>query len=221
MKISRIFASILMLGAISLAQAAVVTFEFNNLFSPCEDCTPPDSSAPWATATFDDGSGNLVLTLSVSSDFQEGAFIDEWYFNFESDSSGLVFQHDSGPSPDPIIPLADAYRAGGDGFFDILIEFPNGTPQHLVAGESASFLVGPTGLDPVQFDFLSAPGPGAGNPGPYKAAVHIQGTGEDNEGSAWAFAGTAPSVDVPEPGTLALLGLASLASGLVRRRRQA
>jgi hypothetical protein len=110
---------------------------------------------------------------------------------------------------------SNAYKADGDGKYDILIEFPSGPPSaRFSVGDTSVFtLTNAGGLTPDDFKFLSLPD---GGNGPFFAAAHVQATGTDGKGSGWV----APAV--PEPSSLAVAGLGALGLagyGLRRRSR--
>jgi hypothetical protein len=133
---------------------------------------------------------------------------------------------------DSISTGVDAFKADGDGLYDILIDIKSGPPAvRLTAGETAVWdLSGIAGLDALDFDFLSAPD---GGHGPFKAAAHVQGIGPQNADSGWVAPETTTTTTtvtptttitpttggVPEPSMLLLLG-SGLALASKRLRRQ-
>ena len=192
--------------------AAVLTFEANTEFS---GATAPSGTAPWLTATFDDGhsSGSVTMTL-LASNLASSEFVTGWYFNLDPvlDPMELVFSDMTkvGNFANPTISLGvDLFKADGDGFFDILIAFAigGGKNNRFTDGDSVSFTItGVPTLTAESFNFMSAPS--GSSIGPFPMAAHVQGTGPYGEESGW--------VTVPEPMTLSMLGLGMLA--LTRRR---
>ncbi len=206
------------------AIAGVISFELDTEFS---GATPPEGTAPWATATFDDsfgGSSTVRLTMSAGGLFDK-EFLSRWYFSFDPtlDPSKLSL------TPVDITAVAlsgfsfstgvDAFKADGDGLYDILFDFPpppGKFTSKFTAGES--LILDLTYVSPISassFDFLSTPG---GGHGPFKSAAHVQGIGPTDADSGWIAPGD--GVEVPEPTTLWLFGAALLAIGFVARRQR-
>ena len=208
------------LGLFSLqASAASVTFNYTESFGS----VPPDGPAPYATATFDDGgtAGSVTLTMTVAGTV-DGADVTAMFFNLDPtlDPTLLTFNRDGGTGPAAattnILTGVDAYRAGGDGYYDIVFDFPpppGNDAAKFNAGEDLVYTITGTGITADSFNFFATPGPGEGNPGPYLSVARFQSTGPDQEGSDWVGA-------VPVPAAVWLFGSGLLGLvGVARRRR--
>ncbi len=194
------------LGLFSLqASAASVTFNYTESFGS----VPPDGPAPYATATFDDGgtAGSVTLTMTVAGTV-DGADVTAMFFNLDPtlDPTLLTFNRDGGTGPAAattnILTGVDAYRAGGDGYYDIVFDFPpppGNDAAKFNAGEDLVYTITGTGITADSFNFFATPGPGEGNPGPYLSVARFQSTGPDQEGSDWVGA-------VPVPAAVWLFG---------------
>ena len=204
--------------SVSTVQAATVTFEYTESFG----AVPPDGPAPYATATLDDGGGSGTVTLTMSVAASVGAAdVTGMYFNLDPslDPTSLSFNRDGGTGPTAantdILLGADANRAGGDGFYDILFDFPPPPGQQAArfnAGENLIYTITGAGINADSFNFFSTPGPGEGNAGPFLSVARFQSTGFDEEGSDFVGA-------VPVPAAVWLFGSGLLGLvGIARRR---
>ncbi len=192
-------------------QAATLTFEFDLSFGS----TPADGPAPWLTAVFDDGGspGSVDLTLTVASTVGI-ADITEVYLNLDPalDATDLTIAKTggTGPTPNDIDTGTDAFKADGDGWYDILFDLPPPGGDRFEVGETLEFeITGIAALVAGDFDFLSTPGGGAG---PFQAAAKVQSTGGGG-GSDWI----APTA-IPVPAAAWFFGSAlGLLSWMKRR----
>jgi hypothetical protein len=204
--------------------SAALTFDFDFEFS---GGTPPAGPTPWITAVFTDSGPNTV-TLTLSGPNLVGVEkVTGWYFNVDPAVSigSLDIDQDppglGAPSASGISIATNAFKADGDGEYDILIEFPSGPPAAIFgAGDVAVFVITGSGITANSFDFLSNP---AGGHGPFKAAAHVQGIGPNGANSGWVAPddGNNPQA-APEPATIAsalvLVPLGLLAAARRRRR---
>ena len=191
--------------------ATIISFDLSVEFS---GATPPVGAIPWLKAVFDDGdtSGSVNMKLSTPN-LTANEFVSEWSFNLDPALSpgSLVFSAPTktGSFTSPSISTGvDAFKADGDGYFDIKLGFATGggTSERFGVGDAVEYTItGIPSLTSASFDFLSAPG---GGHGPYPTAAHVQSIGEDDSG--W--------VTAPEP-TSVILVLTGGVGFLIRRRR--
>lgn len=209
----------------NVGQAAMdpgIVYNFNNVFSGSVN---PGGSAPWVTATFqNDGSAGVLLTIS-GADLAGSEKLDSVYFNVNPALSASIpnltfsLQSSSAGLAQPQISTGeDAFKADGDGKYDIKFAF--GTGQGTFNnGDSITYLVsGVTGLTADDFAYLSAP---AGGSGPFYSAAHILGISPNNS-SVWVepSAGPIPQISMmPEPASFGFAG-AALAGFVALRRRK-
>jgi hypothetical protein len=229
----RILLATLFFAAISLvpatADAGSFTISLDYVFSG----STPNSLSPYLTATFADGTdcnpdcgaNTVQLTLTGSLE-NANEFVTEWDFN--SSVLPLTITQTSGPVPTSIKTESNAFKADGDGLYDIEILFGSANANRFNNSDVAVFtIVGPTGgsINIATFNQLSSGSTGSG--GPFRSAAHIQGI-TPNGCSGWVgdsasntngTGQTGPcGTTVPDGGTtLTFLGLALGGIGAIRR----
>ena len=220
---SRGFVAGLLAGALLFVAAPgwanTITFGLNVEFSNGQ---APGGPTPWVTAVFDDsfgGPNTVRLTMSATNLLGNGGgaeFINEMSFNFDPalDPTQLSITLVSavGIGNTVVSTGVDAFQADGDGFFDIMFDFPqsNSRSGRFTNGEVAVYDITYTGpIDASSFNFFSVMGGGQGT---FLAAAHINNaTGPGSGGSGWIGV-------VPEPSTALLLAGGLLGLGWLGRR---
>jgi len=204
--------------------AAPITFELDTEFS---GGTAPAGPAPWVTATFEDLIGGGVQLTINALNLTGTEFISEFNFNFNPVKNAAS---NLGATPGTGTQTAwesrgagnDAFKAGPDGWVDFYIEFPTSgaTPaDRFTAGETFVFTW--AGLTAADFNFASVNKSGSADKAGFFAVAHVQSIGTSG-GSGWIGDGDGGggTTRVPEPGTLALLGLSLTGLAIARRRKQ-
>lgn len=206
--------------AVSTKVAAGVLYEFNNVYSG----SSVSQGAPWLEAAFqDDGPNQVLLTISAT-DLTTGnnpEFLGELDFNFNPNApfnvDNLSFAFQSGSSGvTPVTPSTgeDAYKADGDGYYDINFNFKNNSSFQ--QGDSLTYLITTapgTSLSAADFAYESTSS--GGTSGPFYAAAHLQGG--VGGFSAWVEPNGGPMpVPVPEPASPFFLSALTAALMLFR-----
>ncbi len=186
------------------AQGSVISYGLSIEFS---GGTPPAGSTPWITATFDDQNTPGTVQLKLETTNLVGTeFVRGWYFNFNPllNLSDISFSAPvkTGTFSDPTINMStNAYKADGDGKYDIRIDFATSGPNRFGVGDSVEYTITGLGsaaaLVAADFDFMSQPD---GGHGPFPTAAHVQGIGPGGSNSGWAT--------VPEPASWMLTACA-------------
>lgn len=207
------------------AMGGTLTIELNHEYS---GAASPSGSPAWARATFTDKGGGVVgllleCLLQDSSEFMAKANGGTnnpagWMFNLDPnlDASDLAFSYVNGTDASGIYASDNAYKAGPDKFYDIVLQFGSG----LVGGQTAEFdvTIAGGGLLASSFDYVTSGGP-TGKTG-FHSAAHVQGIRNPSGGtgtSGWVGgSGTSQLIPLPSAGVMGLTGFALVAG---RRRR--
>lgn len=214
------FAAVAALAFSTAASALVITLthEFSG-------GTSPEGTPPWVTINIIQGIDSNTVNVRVTNNLIGSEFIDELYLNLDPNKTwtwqDLNITARTGPTINPFSRGEDAFKADGDGFFDLLFDYPQAPPaDRFGTGDVSSFSLTYTGpISPEDFNFISVDGP-VGKTG-FLGAAHIQSIGEGGNGSGWiANNGGGPPQQIPEPGSLALLGGALMTLFALSRRRK-
>jgi hypothetical protein len=109
--------------------------------------TPPAGMGPWVHVYLDDSEQNGTLTLWMDNlGLMDNEFVTEIYLNLDAQYDVTKLRFDSptqtGQFDLPTISLGqDQFKADGDGFFDILMEFSNAGPKRFGRTEILSYVV--------------------------------------------------------------------------------
>jgi hypothetical protein len=215
------------------AHAAMVTFDYTIEFS---GATAPVGPAPWLRAVFNDDVDNNgydgFVTLSLTALNLTGSeFVPSFYFNLNPTKNVSSLSVTGIDTSDvawwTVSKGTNAYKADGDGLYDLRFNLPTGGSQsgRFKGGDELVYKIGGiSGLKAMDFNYLSHPD---GGKGPFLTAAKVQGIGPSGSQSGWVAGflqngGGGPSTfsPVPEPGSLLLLGSGLMLAGRSLRKRR-
>lgn len=170
----------------------------------------------FASATFKTGASNTVtLKMSVLSGLDAGAYVNDWAFNVDSAIRNLQVSSSGAPAATSIENGRNEVNnfggaRGGD--FDLAFHFSNANPGQLAVGATSTYTLSATGLTESSFSLVNEKG--------IYSAVKVQGYGNGLSSeykSGNPTGNPVPPTSIPEPTTVALLGLGLLGFAATRR----
>lgn len=168
----------------------------------------------FASATFKTFStNNVTLTMKVLPGLDSGAYVNEWAFNLNSSTTSLTPTFVGGTAAETIKFGNNSVKnfggnAGGD--FDLLFSFDTRNPGQLAVNGTSTYSLTGTGLTESSFSAVNDKG--------LYSAVKVQGYGASSEYQSGNPTGhPVPPASIPEPTTIALLGMGVLGFTLSRR----
>jgi hypothetical protein len=182
----------------------------------------PVGTSPWVKITFTQQT-QYAVTVTVdfpaqAADASKSEFLSDVYLNLDPNlpPSLLSIAQNGGVAFSSATTHTNAFKADGDGYYDIDIAYPTTNAGRLTTGASSSFTI--TDGVPLSIDAFNYPSVG-GAKGAFYTAVHVQGIPGADSGWIGASSGLSPS---PEPSTFfLLLGGAISLLGFARWRRTA
>ncbi len=203
----------LALPIFAMQASADVTFDLNFVVTG----DTPVGDDPWARVTIEDiGADTVRITAYNLTAEADGQFLTDVFLNvdpFVNDLAASNFVNGAKFNPDDTAFFGeDSFSTAGYNF-DLRFSFDTtnsgGGLFRLNPGQSAGFDLSGTGLSSASF--LAFAGKTGDQEHNLFALAHMQGIGEDNEGSSKIGA-------VPEPATMSVLAIG--AAALLRRRRK-
>lgn len=219
MRFSSLAAVFLSLAAGSVVSATPLVYEYSAEYT---GAAAPQGAAPWLRATIDEDVVHGVTMVLEAANLVGDEFVSKWGFNLDPslDLSKLTVQPIGMTGSLAVSGIAVGANAQNvpQARLDLLLSFATsnagGGSQRFGPGESITFALGGIdGLSPSHLLFEPATGSGLWS------VAHVQGIA-DTQGNAglsgWVRPDGTTTTFIPEPASLSLLALGSLA--LLRRR---
>jgi len=187
---------------------AAVSTPLNEEFSG--GVAPASPTTPWVRSTFASEAGGTVLFTLTAEHLTNPERVTSFFFNFNDalnvQNLSFAVVSSSGLFTQPTISRGqNAFKADGDGSYDIMLDFATGAALDQAFGQNDTItfrLSYTSAIDASQFGYLSAP---SGGHGPFYAAAHIQDT--PGGVSGWIGGSTLEEFEpVPEASSLLASG---------------
>lgn len=168
----------------------------------------------FASATFTNGTlANTVdLTMKVESSLDSGAYVNDWAFNMFS--SAKITSVDPAPLNKVQVNITYGDKTkpffGTGDIYELVFGFKPSNPGAIQAGSSLTYTI--SGEDGLTANSFAASSNGI------FSAIHVQGFSQGGSGVFISGEPGLPPAEIPEPTTVALLGLGLLGFAAARRK---
>jgi hypothetical protein len=176
--------------------------------------TNVQTNGVFASATFANGTlANTVdLTMKVESSLDSGAYVNDWAFNMFSGpeitevvakpANDIKVKVQYGSETKPFFSTGDIY--------ELIFRFSSSNPGEIQRGTSLTYTI--TGKNGLTEDSFATSSNGI------FSAIHVQGFSQGGSGVFISGEPGLPPAEIPEPTTVALLGLGLLGFAAARRK---